>query len=296
MKAYLSYSREGMAPARRLSDALRQTGVEALDPLMNSGPGQDWSEAIERAVDEADAMVFLVGPHTARETVLQRDWSMALERSWSYPDKPLIPVVLGDVELPAFLRDRQAIRAEPEGDMSAAAAAIVQAMHGRELSFSLARSAFDPAQGQERKQRIEEIAQQADQLTPTPEELQREAQELTSRIAEVERLRPDTPELAELHVKLLQDCAQRSVLLLLSPSGRAAKLKAEWGDVRWRDLVMAATSVALGDAAVVSSLKAARKFSGELAHDGGQGRALAVEPGIEESMVILLFSSPSRVR
>jgi tetratricopeptide (TPR) repeat protein len=37
---------------------------------------------------------------------------------------------------------------------------------------------------------------------PTPEELQREAQELTDRITQVERLRPDTLELAELHVKL----------------------------------------------------------------------------------------------
>jgi hypothetical protein len=32
---------------------------------------------------------------------------------------------------------------------------------------------------EERNQRIEQIAQQADQMTPTPEELQREAQEPT---------------------------------------------------------------------------------------------------------------------
>jgi tetratricopeptide (TPR) repeat protein len=185
-----------------LSESLERLGVEPIDPVGLLRPGEDWAESIQHAVDEADAMVFLVGSETARETVLQRDWSMALERSWSYPDKPLIPVVLGDVQLPAFLRDRQAIRAEPEGDMSAVATAIVQAIQGRQSSFSLAPTAPEPAQVEERKQRIEEIAQQADQMTPTPEELQRQAQELTDRIAQVERLRPDTQELAELHVKL----------------------------------------------------------------------------------------------
>jgi hypothetical protein len=177
VKVYLSHGHDTAAPAKRLSESLAHAGVEPIDPVGLLRPGEDWAGAIERAVDEADAMVFLVGPDTARQSVLEREWSTALERSWSYPDKPLIPVVLGDVELPAFLRDRQAIRAEPEADMSAVATAIVEAISGRKASLGPAQAAAEQSQAENRKQRIEQIAQQADQMTPTPEALEREAQE-----------------------------------------------------------------------------------------------------------------------
>jgi hypothetical protein len=54
--------------------------------------------------------------------------------------------------------------------MSAVATTIAEAMQGRESSFGAAATASEPAQVGERKQRIEEISQRADQMTPAPEE------------------------------------------------------------------------------------------------------------------------------
>jgi len=97
VKAYLSHGHDTAAPAKCLSESLAHAGVEPIDPVGLLQPGEDRAEAIQRAVDEADATVFLVGFTTARQAVLAREWSTVLERSWSYPDKPLIPVVLAAV-------------------------------------------------------------------------------------------------------------------------------------------------------------------------------------------------------
>ena len=55
-----------------------------------------------------------------------------------------------------------------------------------------------------------------------------------------------------VHPETLSDVKPSDVLSKL-PRFRAekAKLKAEWGDIRWCDLVMAASGVALGEAAAV---------------------------------------------
>jgi hypothetical protein len=70
VKAYLSHGHDTATPAKRLSESLAHAGVEPIDPAGLLQPGEDWAEAIKRAVDEAVAMVFLVGPDTARETGL----------------------------------------------------------------------------------------------------------------------------------------------------------------------------------------------------------------------------------
>ena len=72
MKAYLSHGHDTATPAKRLSESLAHAGIEPIDPVGLLQPGEPWAETIGRAVDEADAMVFLVGPDTARETGLYR--------------------------------------------------------------------------------------------------------------------------------------------------------------------------------------------------------------------------------
>jgi hypothetical protein len=49
-------------------------------------------------------------PGAERDVRLQEQWRSAIQQSWSGPAKPMIPVLVGDAQLPGFLRDRQAIK------------------------------------------------------------------------------------------------------------------------------------------------------------------------------------------
>jgi hypothetical protein len=76
--------------------------------------GGDWQKTLKQALDSFDAGVFVVDAASEQSPWLQREWSAAVEQSWSNPQKPMIPVLVGDVEAPPFLHNRQAIRVTEE--------------------------------------------------------------------------------------------------------------------------------------------------------------------------------------
>ena len=80
--AFISYSHLDREFAVRLRDALRDAGKRPwLDETEISG-GARWSDALERAIEHADAFVFLLSPHSAGSTECRRelDYALALNR------------------------------------------------------------------------------------------------------------------------------------------------------------------------------------------------------------------------
>lgn len=110
-KVFVSYSRDDKDAALGLTHALVEQGN---DVWLDSGeirPGERWAEQTSEAIRSANVVVLLIGSEPG--TLVRNEWSQALQESWR-KDSPVsvVPVVLGDAEPPAFLRDRQIIRVD----------------------------------------------------------------------------------------------------------------------------------------------------------------------------------------
>jgi hypothetical protein len=110
----------------------------------------------------------------------------------------MIPVLVGDAQLPGFLRDRQAIKVASADDWDRVAGIVAGSFKPGQAQA--AAGAAQASQAAERKQRLEEIAQDATKLEPTREELQRQVDLLRARTwtqAEPTATTPSGHELAD---------------------------------------------------------------------------------------------------
>lgn len=110
-KVFVSYSRDDQAAARSLASELDAQGNEVWlsgDALV---AGKRWADQTSEAMRSANVVVLLIGSEPS--DWVRNEWSQALGESWR-KDSPVtvVPVVLGDAEPPAFLRDRQMIRVD----------------------------------------------------------------------------------------------------------------------------------------------------------------------------------------
>lgn len=97
--------------ARELAKCLEENGYEAWYDAAEVQPGER-SADLRDAIVEASGVVVLVDGEADRE---QRDeWRRALEASWEDASLRIVPVVMGDAELPGWLRGIQAVEV-PEG-------------------------------------------------------------------------------------------------------------------------------------------------------------------------------------
>ena len=200
MKVFLSHGNASAAQAEQLTARLAAEGIEPVDATSLLQPGQNWASAIDREVKSADAFVFMLEPGAERDTWLQEQWRSAIQQSWSGPAKPMIPVLVGDAQLPGFLRDRQAIRVESADDWNRVAGIVVAS-----LRTDRAKAVAGPAealQSAESKQRLDEIARDATKLEPTREELERQVDLLRARTRGAGERLTGSVELAELHIEL----------------------------------------------------------------------------------------------
>ena len=71
MKVFLSYGHGSAAQAGRLAARLAEEGMQPVDPTPQLEAGEDWSAAIERDLQSADAFVFVLEPGAERDLRLQ---------------------------------------------------------------------------------------------------------------------------------------------------------------------------------------------------------------------------------
>lgn len=201
MKVFLSHNHRTAVPIDRLSAKLAAAGIELVDDGAVK-PGEDWAAAIEREVKGADALVLVVEPGAAQDPRLRREWQSAIDECWSTPDKPVIPVLLGDTQLPGFLQDRQGVTVANEDDWGRVVDLIAASLNRKENHGSLMPASAQPDASAKRKERLEQIAQEATRLEPSVEEVKKQIELLRGRI----RKALDDPsarlELAEMHIEL----------------------------------------------------------------------------------------------
>ena len=161
---FISYTSRGRANAERLRSALKDEGIETWVDRDFIEPGESWEIALQSRLRDASAVVFLIGPDGQVSEHQRSEATVVFRSEWEeQPKLPLIPVVIGNPELPPFLREIQAIKVDDvKQAWSEAAKRIKQALSG-------ARAAKPPSSGEsEQKARLLEIQQFADFLRESP--------------------------------------------------------------------------------------------------------------------------------
>jgi hypothetical protein len=112
-RVFVSHAKDDEPVARAARDVLRTAGFDVrLDEEV--APGESWTDQIHDAVESSDAIVFVLG--TSDSALQQREMRWALERSWSDTPPTVVPVVVGDREVPSALAEFQALRLEQQAD------------------------------------------------------------------------------------------------------------------------------------------------------------------------------------
>jgi tetratricopeptide (TPR) repeat protein len=147
-----------------LCERMRAEGIEPVT-APEPAPGSSWQEALRARLADADAMVFLVDPAAKESRWLEGEWSAAVEHSWATPDKPMIPVLIGDAEAPPFLRDRMALRVPSSDELGEVAAPLVSALQqGSAVDSPEAQAGTEAKVRAEQQTRLSEISEGAGRL------------------------------------------------------------------------------------------------------------------------------------
>jgi len=104
---FLSYASADRGIAERLRTGLEKHGCLVYDPAANGRfqvPATASYADLEEAAKRSDQFVLLFGKHRDRDRLQEQEWQAALEASWDDASKKMIPVLLGDAELPSFVR------------------------------------------------------------------------------------------------------------------------------------------------------------------------------------------------
>jgi TIR domain len=110
MRVFISHSRVNSSAAFRLCDELRKRNVETWLDARDLEPGTEWDQGVASAIEGAVGFVFLIGPRGPGDRWQTYEWQQVVNHEYYLdPSKPLIPVLIGDPEVPGFLRTRQSL-------------------------------------------------------------------------------------------------------------------------------------------------------------------------------------------
>jgi len=134
MRIFLSHSHADRKLAATLRKRLEAEGLTVSsfdeDPSTASG----WHRDLEEAIRSASAILLLLNARAKVDDPQRITWRLALEAVWADSSKRLIPILLQDAELPAFVKSAsaggevQAIRLRDPKDLDPAVQAILQTL------------------------------------------------------------------------------------------------------------------------------------------------------------------------
>ena len=86
---FIRYAKVDKEFADKIAHDLRKNGVQIWQGKNAIKPGEDWASAIQRAIIEADAIIFISSKSSASSTLIQRELQLAKDN-----DVTILPIVL----------------------------------------------------------------------------------------------------------------------------------------------------------------------------------------------------------
>lgn len=102
---FISYSRYDAVFVDRLSGDLRQQGVHVWIDREQIMPGQQWQREIERGLNNANILIFVISRHSLRS-----QWVLTERDVYAANNRKIIPILIEDIdlsELPTFIANIQ---------------------------------------------------------------------------------------------------------------------------------------------------------------------------------------------
>ena len=110
MHVFISHSRVNSSAAFRLCEELRKRDVETWLDVRDLDPGAEWEQAVDAAIRNAAGFVFVIGPPGPGDRWQTFEWQEIVKYEYYLdPSKPLMPVLIGNPDLPGFLNNRQTL-------------------------------------------------------------------------------------------------------------------------------------------------------------------------------------------
>ena len=117
MHVFVSHSRENSSAAFRLCEELGKRNIKTWLDVRDLEPGLEWNRSVMEAIRSAAGFVFLIGPAGATDRYQSFEWQQVIEDEFYLdPSKPLIPVLIGDPEIPGFLKTRHTLHLKDTRD------------------------------------------------------------------------------------------------------------------------------------------------------------------------------------
>lgn len=197
MKIFLSHSAKTADYANMLREKLSADGVDSLQANM-AASGGNWSDTLRRDLEDADAMVFLVEPGADQDFGIRQEWSEAVEQSWQNESKPMVPVLIGEAEAPAFLKNRQAIRVSQDSDWAEAVGYLISNIKAAPSQTETS----SQASLDKKKMRLEEVIQEISKLEPSQIDCEAAAKKLAEDVEQLRQRAPGSIDLANAQINL----------------------------------------------------------------------------------------------
>lgn len=124
MKIFLSYASEDQRVAEEISLALAGEGHEVFFDRASLPAAGEYHRRIREAVDEADAIVFLISRFSVSKNSYALSELQLAKAKWKHPMDRLLPVIVSETDwtmIPEYLKAVTILR--PEGNISADVAA-----------------------------------------------------------------------------------------------------------------------------------------------------------------------------
>jgi hypothetical protein len=136
MHVFISHSRVNSSAAIRLCDELRKRTVDTWLDARDLAPGVEWDQGVISAIQSAAGFVFLIGPQGPGDRWQTFEWQQVVDHEYYLdPAKPLIPVLLGDPDVPGFLKARRSlVLGDTTGSYEDVADKIVSALKNPAIS------------------------------------------------------------------------------------------------------------------------------------------------------------------
>ena len=130
-KVFISYSHTDKAVAQELDSALESAGCKVWIDDKELAVGDSLIERIATAIDEAEFFVVLVSATSVESDWCRKELSLALtDEITSRVGLKVLPVRVGDVEMPAGLKDKLYLPINPD-DVAATARRLADDMRRR---------------------------------------------------------------------------------------------------------------------------------------------------------------------